>query len=254
MEVLVKVILMSILFVFSLCSLANNHDDCINLHVIGSEPIGFINNSGQPSGTHWDYLTLIQNQTGLCTNKNLYPYARIWKSIKQGSHDGGIVFRSESRKSLVEFVAPIRKMKTVVIPLKGIQLNSYDDLKGLTIGKTRGSHLGNKFDQDKNLKIVELTDYNQLAQMIRLGRVDAVAGGVLTLSYLLNKHKTIDKVDLNNMLTLGSKEQWFQLSKKSRHLDKIPKIKEAIVTLQNDGSFDAVMDKYFGKEWRILNN
>jgi ABC-type amino acid transport substrate-binding protein len=60
-------------------------------------------------------------------------------------------------------------------------------------------------------------------------------------------------VDLTHKLVLGEKEQWLQLSKKSQHLDKIPQLRIAIEKLKQDGSLDAIMDKYYGDEWRVVN-
>jgi hypothetical protein len=60
-------------------------------------------------------------------------------------------------------------------------------------------------------------------------------------------------VDLTHKLVLGEKEQWLQLSKKSQHLDKIPQLRIAIEKLKQDGSFDVIMDKYYGDEWRVVN-
>jgi polar amino acid transport system substrate-binding protein len=246
-------------FLFTLCLLttstlwAKTAPDCLNLHVIENAPIGFENTDGLPTGVHWEYLSAIEKTTGICLDKALLPYPRVWQSIKKGKHDGGIIFKSDSNAKFVEYVAHIRSVKIVVIPVKGIEINSYTDLKNIRIGKTRGTLLNKQFDQDSSLNIIELNNYGQAAKMIERGRIDAIAGSALALSYQLKKYNALDSVDLTHKLVLGEKEQWLQLSKKSQHLDKIPQLRIAIEKLKQDGSFDALMDKYHGDEWRVIN-
>ena len=75
----------------------------------------------------------------------------------------------------------------------------------------------------------------------------------VVLSYQLKKLHALNSVDLTHKLVLGEKEQWLQLSKKSQHLDKIPQLKLAIEKLKKNGSFAKIMDKYYGNEWRVIN-
>jgi polar amino acid transport system substrate-binding protein len=232
---------------------AKEQESCLEFHVISNAPIGFKNDKGKEQGVHWAYLAELEKSTGICINKTLLPYPRIWHSIEHGSHDGGIVFKSESRSSLVEYVALIRMVKTVVIPVKGRNIKSYDDLQNIIIGKTRGTHLSERFDNDEDLNVIELNSYGQAAQMLKHGRIDAIAGSALVLSFQLKKYGVLDKVDINNKLTLGEKEQWLQLSKKSTHLNKIVELKQAVEKLQKNNTFKLIMNKYYGQEWQQIN-
>ncbi len=239
---------------FAPLSLADSQQDCLDLHVIHNEPLGYLDENNDTKGVHWDYLTLLQDVSGICINKKLVPYPRVWQSIEKGDHDGGIIFKSESRSDLVEYAVKIRSAITVIVPVKSIKLESYNDLEGLVIGKTRGTHLANHFDSDMDLIIVELNNYEQAAKMIKHGRIDAVAGSSLALSYQFNKHDVFDYVNLKEKLVLGEKEQWLQLSKTSPHLDKIPQLKQAIEDLLDDGTFSSIMDQYHGTHWRQINS
>ncbi|MGJ8680281.1 substrate-binding periplasmic protein [Paraglaciecola sp.] len=221
---------------------------CLKFHVIHSEPIGFVNNSGTPTGVHWDYLNAIEKDSGICINKELMPYARIWENIKHGKHDGGIIFKSESRSPIVVYASHIKSVPTVVIPLEGLHLKSYDDLRGLLIGTMRGIHLSERFDNDNTLNKIELTNFEQETRMINLKRIDAIAGNGLALMYQLKKFHVIEKVNLNDQLVLGEKEQWLQFSKKSPYLNRIPKLKQSIKKLKQDGTFNKILIKYYGEQ------
>jgi polar amino acid transport system substrate-binding protein len=219
---------------------------CLEFHVIHTEPLGYINDKGVTTGIHWEYLEALKEHSGLCINLSLIPYARIWDSIKNGRHDGGIIFKSSSRTDIVQYVGHIQTVPTVVIPLNGVRLNNYSDLSDLIIGNMRGVHLSNKFDNDKNLNIVELNNYEQETRMINLKRLDAIAGNAFALIYQLEKYGVLDKVNLDDQLKLGEKEQWLQLSQKSQQLDIIPILRKSLTELKENGVFNDILVKYYG--------
>lgn len=225
-------------------------ETCLNLHVIDNRPLGFEDENGQPTGVHWEFLTALEARSDLCINKSLFPYSRIWKSIKFGSHDGGIIFRSSDRNSLVDYVAPILAVQTVVIPQKGVTIKEYQDLKGLTVGKVRGTRLSKQFDTDDSINKLEMNSYDQVFKTIKLKRIDAMAGSWLGLSPISNSDAA-DYVDIPGKLVIGKRVQWLQISKKSQHIDKIPILRKAVEELVSEGVFDAIMIKYYGSDWKL---
>jgi len=240
-----------ILFLYS--SLAIGKSDCLNFHVIHSEPLGFVNDEGQLTGVQVDIINAIAKNSGLCINTFLMPYPRIWQGIKLGKHDGGIVFKSESRSYMVDYVAKIRAVKVAVITRKPIEVNSYDDLKGISIAARRGIHLSERFDSDSELAIMEVNQYEQVIKMLIHDRVDAMAGSAFVLHYILRVNNGLEKVDFSKKLNLGEKEQWVQLSKKSKHTDKIPLLNSAVQTMINNGTLDQITEKYYGPDWKVIN-
>lgn len=233
---------------------AKTFSTCLNMHVISNPPIGIQSNDSMNKGVHWEYLEAIENESGICIKKVFYPYPRIWQSIERGQHDGGIVFSTPARGHLVEHVALIRNVQTVVLPIKGKKLQTYEDLSKFIIGKTRATQLNDRFDNDDNLTLVEVSNYRQAVDMLNLDRINAVAGSALVLSYNLFTSNTLNKLDLDEKFVLGSREQWLQISKKSNHLDKIPKLRQAVKTLHENGTFDRIMLKYYGTNWKKINN
>ncbi|NQZ30916.1 MAG: transporter substrate-binding domain-containing protein [Oceanospirillaceae bacterium] len=238
------------LLLFSSLSYAGN---CMSFRVIKNAPIGYLNDQGVPTGTHWDYLQAISERSGLCINLKLLPYARLWRSLETGTIDGAIIFRSDDRQHIVNYVSKIRSLKTVVIPSNNVKLTDYRDLTKIIIGKTRGTRLNDTFDMDKNLNVISLNGYKQAAGMLGAGRLDAIAGSGVVLTYQLNLYGGIENVNIAGRLVLGSREQWLQLSKTSPHQDKIPLLQQAITELSEEGVFDKIMDKHYGDSWRIVN-
>lgn len=217
--------------------------ECLNMRIILNTPLGYINENGQPTGIHWDFLEAIEERAGVCFNQKLTPYARIWKSLEHGEHDGSIVFRSQSRDDLVEYVAPIFTVRTVVMPRKGVQLNNYQDLKKIRIGKVRGTKLSTEFDNDSSLNLVEMKNYQQAWKNIKLGRIEAIAGSEIGLQQS-GPEIMLEYADLSSVLVLGERTQWLQLSKKSQHLHNIPRLKVAIESLLSEGVYQVLIKKH----------
>ncbi|PQJ55058.1 substrate-binding periplasmic protein [Psychrosphaera saromensis] len=250
---MVKIFYLFAFIIFLYPSLAISKNDCLNFHVIHSEPLGYVNDTGQVTGVQVDIINAIAKYSNLCINTFLMPYPRIWQGIELGKHDGGIVFRSQSRSYMVDYVAKIRAVKVAVVARKPIVLNSYDDLAGISIAVRRGVHLSERFDSDSELAIMEVNQYEQVIKMLMHDRVDAVAGSAFVLHYVLRTNNGLGKVDFSKKLNLGEKEQWVQLSKKSKHTDKIPALNNAVQALINDGVLDQITEKYYGPDWKVIN-
>lgn len=221
--------------------------------MIKNSPLGFLDESKKLRGVHTEYLSAIAKDSGVCIKRRLLPYPRIWESIKKRGHDGGIIFKSASRSANIEYVALIRTVKTIVITAKGRAVENFEDLKTLKIGKTKGTHLSKTFDNDPELQLVEVTNYAQAIKMLKSGRIDAVAGSALVLSYQFNKHDALDAVELSNRFVLGEKEQWLQLAEHAISADVSKALKDSVERLKQQGVLDAIMDKYYGRQWREIN-
>lgn len=225
-------------------------ENSLKMHVIQASPIGFTDENGDPTGYHWDYLSAIETRSGVSMELFLTPYTRLWKSLKKGDHDGGIVYRSADRDDIVEYVAPIAERENIVIPKKGITLKSYDDLYQLkTIGTMQDLRLGDRFDADEKLqaKLQFAYDYDTLVKMLLQDRYEAIAGNSVALAYLLDKHDAVDAIALPGVV-VGKRVEWLQFSKKSPHLDKLPALKKAIESLKAEGFFRQVLKKYISDE------
>lgn len=167
--------------------------------------------------------------------------------------DGGIVFRTPEREGLTLPVAQTLQIQTVVVPRTGLSLTRYEDLNGLNIGVTRGTMLNDRFDADESLIRVEVNSYKQLVKMMAAGRLDAIAGSLNSIAVELKKADVEASVNLAGSLSLGWREQWLQLSRKSEHVQKIAALALATKDLREEGVFDRIMDKYYGEKWRLVS-
>lgn len=213
--------------------------------VIENKPIGYINQSGEQTGVHWDFLQEISQESGLCIDQKLMPVARVWRGLETGNHDLAVGFSSPSREGKVIKVGLIRELKTIVVGADGFNVRSYDDLIGLRIGKTRSTKLDNRFDQDKSLDIVDLNNYQQAITMLLAGRIDALAGSFKAISYQLTQEGQPRYLDMHGFHVLGVRQQWLHMSKQSEYQQVIPELKQAVMRLQQEGTLTQLVNKHY---------
>ncbi|TCS40408.1 substrate-binding periplasmic protein [Reinekea marinisedimentorum] len=246
--------LLSLLFSVSLAAAPALASDCLRMHVIENSLMGYVDEQGVPTGAHWEFLSAIEQRSGICMEKVLLPIPRLWSALELGTVDGGIVFRSPQREQITLPVAQTLEIQIVAIPRAGLSLHSYEDLSGLNIGVTRGTQLSNRFDADESLNRVEVNSYSQLAKMMAAGHVDAIAGTLNSLTVELETAGAIESVNLAGSLNLGLRDQWLLMSRNSDQLDAVPALKQATDQLRQEGVFDRIMDKYYGNLWHIEAN
>lgn len=228
-------------------------NECLQMHVIQSVPIGYYDENGELIGVHTEMLEAIERYSGLCFEKLLMPIARIVKSLSLGQHDGGILLLSEKRAHLTTPVEFITNIQTIVIPRRGVRIEKYEDLHSLILGKIGGMPISNDFDSDKELVLVQANRYGQAAQMLERGRVDALAGGAAPLYHNLSKIPGIEQtVDISNIFVLGQRAQWLQLAKNSKHLDKTEILQKAIGVMKENGDYQRIQLKYYGTFYHRL--
>jgi len=225
----------------------------INVHVIDSYPFAYKGKGGEYVGTHYDYLKAISKRSGIDMKINITPRARIVSYLKSGKCDGVILFRNKKRDHLVNYLGMIREIKIIALARRGRQLNEYRDFYfSRKTGLLRDQFISKKFNSDKLLNRVELKDYTQMVNMLVANRLDLIAGNSIAIANTARKSKILDKIELPGF-PLATKQQWFQISKRSPLVNKTSAIENAIKSLSEDGTFDMILTKHVGISWKLLN-
>jgi len=237
------------LLLFSTTTIAKKK--CLSMFVVVNDSSGYLNEDGQMAGYHVDFMNELEIYSGICINKKLIPYSRALKGLEYGEYDGGIVAKTTYLNQKVEYVTKLITSKTVIIPKKGITLNNYNDLVDITIGRFRGVDLNGILGTKLQFSLVDLYSYQQGLRMLQKGRIDAIAGNNLGLS-IIDQLGMLEDVNLPGSLVIGNREVWFVVSRKSQHLDQIPRLSLGVTSMINDGVFDKILGRYFGENWKLI--
>lgn len=202
-----------------------------------------------PSGIMVEIADTVSRESGLPLAPRLKAYGRMWREVKAGETDLVFAIRSPERDAYVRYAGHLFDFSAIVIARPGTPLTTYDDLRPLRIGVLSDIHLHQRFDSDTQLRKVEVRDYETMVDMLLAGRLDAVAGNSVSLTYLL--HKRRQPLTAWPRMVLQKLEVWAQVSLRSPHLGDSAKIAETVERLRAKGYFETLLTRYAGSAWRV---
>lgn len=202
-----------------------------------------------PAGILMEISSRIEAEAGVTIVKTLKPYARVWQELDQGSTDISFLIRSPDREGMYAHAGHLLDFGTVVIANKQHPLPDYEALRGLRIGVIRSIRLSPRFDADNTLVKVEVRDYETMVQMLREGRLDAISGNSVSLHYLV-KNMGLD-AQVGKQLVLQVAPVTVHVSKHYTDVNALRRIESAVQRLKRQGVFEAIIDRWVGRRWRI---
>jgi ABC-type amino acid transport substrate-binding protein len=208
------------------------------------EPFGFKNQAGEVSGITSDIIKAIENKSGIKIDQTLLPYKRMLVFLETGEIDFAIFFRSKLSETITESIIPLYELRTVVVGRKGSKISTYNDIYKLKLATPLGVQYKPQFDDDTQLKITNVNDYDSAISMLQRNYVDAVISPEKILHYQLKK-MGIKKEILGEPYVLTTNTAWLQFSKKSRNKPAIATLKSSIEALKKDNTIDQILDSYF---------
>lgn len=237
---------MRILVIFMLVLLSSKllAESSLRFNILDSYPFGYTNAAGLQVGTYWEYVGELDKRTDLKIEREIVPKARVIEYLKRGIADAAILFKSPKIAEHVIFVSKIREIPIVVAHRKDTPIDRYEDLhKAQYVGHFRSGSVSIRFDNDEKINKVPIYTYPSMIEMLQKGRVEAIVGNGIVIQNLLKKQCLGKDIKLSPM-TLGNKEQWLVMSKKSKHLDATHQLREAIDSLRSDGLLDDIFDRH----------
>ncbi|MFT4764649.1 MAG: ABC-type amino acid transport substrate-binding protein [Oleispira sp.] len=224
-------------------------------HVIDTQPFGYVDDKGKTTGLHLDIIMALAKRSGVEIRPVIMPYNRIWATLKNGAHDGGIVWRSKERDDLVDYLSFVWTDYLTALTLKNNEILSYEDLQnGSPIGVMKSSSISDVFNNDKQINKIEIEKYENTVTMLAAKRVYAVVGNISAYIYIAKNQGVLDKLSLPGFY-MGYREQWLQMSKKSRSLlalsenerkQVLGKLTVSMDEMVADGTIRRLNQKYYG--------
>jgi polar amino acid transport system substrate-binding protein len=153
--------------------------------------------NGRPKGILVDILHEIEARSGLVFDIRLMPWKRAYLNALDGR--GGIfgLSKNTERLSLFDFsdIMYVDEMRLVVIKGREFHYHSMADLKGLTLGVTRGASYGDEYDRAKGRVFIPSEDSGATSRlrMLLAGRIDAalIGPGKTAVRVTITRDKTL---------------------------------------------------------------
>lgn len=185
----------------------------LEIRTIDILPYG-IKTAEKTGGIYFDLANQLAEEAGYPAHNYVAPYARIIFELKSGETDMSILFKYPELQEHVVYIAPLAPLKTVVVGLKGTDIDTLSSLQGKTIGYLRGAKFSDAIDQDTSIKKLETIDFSQAVKMLLYKRVDAIIGPmapIISAAIELGHDQRL----FGKPLTVAERTPWIQISRKS---------------------------------------
>ncbi|NRA17186.1 MAG: ABC transporter substrate-binding protein [Oceanospirillaceae bacterium] len=230
-------------FLLILSTNANSSEDDVGLFVMEQVPYGFENEEGKKTGILLDVLNEIRDVSGIGLPVKILPLKRLLLTLHRDMKSCTLVIDSPVIIDNFDLVEPIGYELTAgILPLAGVKLNDYSDLKGKLIAVPLGIQFDEKFHADNSLNKLSTQQYINAIKMMKARYVDAVAGAIPILKYIALQEGLHDQF-FNRPLILVEKNMYLVCSFNLTTDERI-KLQQAVIGLRSSGKTQQIFDSY----------
>lgn len=174
------------------------------------------------------------------------PWARAITQIESGEIDMiPVIFYTEERSHYMEFSTPYAEVPTSIFVPRGstFHFKNMSDLIGKRGVMMRGDSISAEFQayRDK-LTLTEIAGYDQMVRMLANRRADYGVAAEYGFILEIQRLGIGDEIEiLPNPLALRNLH--FALSRKSKHLNRLPYINKRINELKDNGTLEQMVNE-----------
>jgi len=206
-------------------------------------PYGMLDEQGQLGGEFVDITNRLAVQTGIAFDNRLLPYPRAVATIEHGQSDLVVGLVTATLQRIAHQVAPVAYSDIVVIGRIGARFDSLLELHGKTVGYMRGASFDDDFQRDELIRKYETSSMPQTIQMLLAGRLDAIIGTGIAVSYALKQMGLSDDA-LGAPLLIKRSLHWLHYSRKRYDNVTATLLKNGVERLRAQGFLDEVALRY----------
>ncbi|MBU0934168.1 MAG: transporter substrate-binding domain-containing protein [Spirochaetes bacterium] len=206
-----------------------------------SSPSGF-------SGIDIDVTLVLQERLGIPIQIKRTPWARALDMLRKGQADliSGIAWTAER----AEYLRYVPTSYSAVHPMffapvgKGLTVQSYNDLRGKSIGMSTHSAYFEPFNSDSSLNKVPLSTEEQILQMLALSRIDLAIGTDPNLSWDIARLGHKGKVEPTAWQPPDTTPLYFAVSPLTEATMLVQKIDQILKEMLADGTMQKILNQY----------
>lgn len=203
------------------------------------------------TGIDVDIMHQIGKRMGVRVEFHVEPWARCLLDMESGQVDlmTGLA-KIPERQRYIAYASPSYYECAPAFyertSRQGPPIRSYDDLKDVTIGFTRGSAYFEPFDSDTTLFKVSGTNENQLLKMLADNRLDVIIGTDCQVEYDLAQLDLMQSIRKTPYQPDKSVTLYIGISRQSPLLKRLGEVERIIEEMIRDGSIRTIAQKYTG--------
>lgn len=204
-------------------------------------------------GIDMELLSVIGKRMHIDFETKRAPWARCLIDMEHGNADimTGLA-RTPEREKYIAYTSPEYFTCSPAFyeraDRKGPSITTYEQLRNVTIGYTRGSAYFEPFDSDMQLNKIAIKDEGLMLKMMQEGRWDIMIGTDCQVDYDIRKNNlesTLRKVPYQPDVHI---ELYIGISRKSPLLKRKDELEEVLQGIINDGTMDVILGHYFSTD------
>jgi len=241
----IKFILISyLLLFFAHPLLASNELKHITMFTMEQVPYGFKDDNGEFEGVLYDVMNQIIEHSNIGDKNTVVPSKRIFLTMSTKKKSCALLANTPDIANTFVLVEPIGyPLLTGILPRAGIKLPNYASLQNKMIAIPLGIYFDERLDKDEMLSILRPLKYTNAIKMLKLKRVDAVAGAIPSLLFIANK-EGMSANDFDEPLVFKSFETMLvctgDLTQKT-----LIRLKQSVIYLRDSGVIQKIIDSYY---------
>lgn len=199
------------------------------------------------SGAFIDLAQILAQRIGRSIQFIPCPAARCLQLLTQGRADMMMgVRKTNTRETFLHYLQPpieiqMQPLRFYINKDSQKAINTFEDLKSLSIGVLRGASYFDKFDNATQLFKVPVTNHIRLVDMLINGRFDTFLEREETIKAIVDKHIYQDKLALANLTYDQAVASYIVISKQSALMQDILMISDALTKLKQEGELQKIL-------------
>ncbi len=204
---------------------------------------------GRP-GLFMEITTAIADRADVPVANSVLPIARVIKNLERGLTDCVVALETPWTVEHLIQVSEIHDQLEIIIATRpGFEISQLSDLRGQRLAIPRGTFRGSPVMAEPDIEHVLTNGYEQSIDLLRAGRVDAIAGTALSLYHSFTT-ENLKRPEVGAVLPVESNSLWLQCVKDQVSDDQLAKLDQATSALREEGAIDAFLQRYIPPEFK----
>lgn len=203
--------------------------------------------NGVYKGSDIELLNAVFKEMNTALEIKVYPWNRCVAMVQNLEADGVLTLsKNAEREAYLVYPNEALNMSRNVIFVRkdsGIKFNTYEDLKGITIGTSAGYSYGEEFDKNTLFKLESAQDEETNFKKLQAGRINAFICDSIVGVYFLKKLKMQGEIMYLPKIVSEFK-MYAAFSKKPQSKDLAAKFDKALLAIKKSGVYQKILDSY----------
>ncbi|SMP12224.1 substrate-binding periplasmic protein [Shimia sagamensis] len=201
-------------------------------------------------GLFVDITTAIADRAEVPIINSVLPIARVIKNLEHGLTDCVVALETPwTLEHLIQVSEIHDRMEIIFATRPQLDITGISDLHGRRLAIPRGTFRGSPVTTEPDIERVLTNGYEQSIDLLRAGRVDAIAGTAVSL-YHSFATENVTRGDIGVVVPVENNSLWLQCAKGQVSNDILAKMDQATTALRDEGAIEAFVQRYIPPEFK----